>query len=80
MTYLIQTRDELIYKRYIDHLKSLGPTTPVQEALGTPEEEVIYPCWLNNNTSTAPSAVSNETDPNPVPEQSFTRRYLEHKS
>ena len=79
LTYLIQTQSGLTWKRHIDHLKSLGHTAPVQEVPDSPEEEPIYPSWLDSHTNDTPANVPNEANSSTASEQS-TRRYPQRES
>ena len=47
LTYEVETDTELIWKRHVDHLKSLG--TDVNDSPSDTEEGVIIPTWLEEN-------------------------------
>ena len=57
LTYLIQTQDGLTWKRHIEYLKGLGHDVTVTP-LGhdTTDEEIIYPTWLDTNSSSVQRA------------------------
>ena len=67
LMYLIHTQDGLTWKRHIEHLKGLGHDATVTPVVDTTDEGIIYPTWLDTNSSSVPDSVDQAQ--NPVSEQ-----------
>ena len=69
LTYEVETDTGLIWKRHVDHLKSLGAV--VNDSPAHTEEEVINPTWLEEK----PSKSNQSTEPTPTePVRRYPRR------